>query len=538
MSVLCLLSSVVILKSSNGQPIDSWPSSRFPIQPSVLLSICTVIANFSTRTMFDSGITISWWRKAYRGSTVGELHRSWSYGTGLLSIVTEGRHFNTIALASILVTLVLINGPLLQRASTVTTKGFLDISMVTVNFSPNMSMVDHPTGRSTGRASGIDILSNSFLPVVQSYSAREPILLGYTGCNGTCTTEIIGPGFDVECAESASDLIINQTAGAETDVLNFSFGFDGRLTDAGLINLSTTLHKSEAPTKPCTRNCMLRLSQVRYQVRLKNGTVELLAPAPETNNTINIEQIPLEPTGLDGFSSTVGGIYLSASKKWGGTATLYKNGSPYQLITSGETLLTYLTDERGDFTWVDPTDIFITGMRELLFRTAISASSSNSTSSTADASPAQQIVQASQVMSRTVYSSRYSYLIAAFSLMLAAIASTSMILYGWWQLPRAFTLGPIEVAKAFNAPFLEDSHFYGTGEKAFKGMEKKGIRYGEILDVDGGSGMRGNDNMDLGTEFGSDIELLGQRGSGQRGKVIGMGAPDSVRGLLRSRYIT
>ncbi|KAH9207618.1 hypothetical protein DL95DRAFT_395876 [Leptodontidium sp. 2 PMI_412] len=239
---------------------------------------------------------------------------------------------------------------------------------------------------------------------------------------------------------------------------------------------------------------MLRLSQVRYQVRLKNGTVELLAPAPETNNTINIEQIPLEPTGLGGFSSTIGGIYLGASKKWGGTVTLYKNGSPYQLITSGETPLTYLTDERGDFTWVDPTDIFITGMRELLFRTAISASFSNSTSSTADASPAQQIVQASQVMSRTVYSSRYSYLIAA-------IASTSMILYGWWQLPRAFTIGPFEVAKAFNAPFLEDSHFYGTGEKAIKGMEKRGIRYGEILDVDGGSGMRGNDNRDLGTEF-------------------------------------
>ncbi|KAH9207619.1 hypothetical protein DL95DRAFT_395877, partial [Leptodontidium sp. 2 PMI_412] len=77
-------------------------------------------------------------------------------------------HFNIIALASILVTLVSIDGPLLQRASKVTTKGFLDISMVTVNFSPNMSMVYHPTGRSTGRASGIDVLSNSFLPVVQS----------------------------------------------------------------------------------------------------------------------------------------------------------------------------------------------------------------------------------------------------------------------------------------------------------------------------------------------------------------------------------
>ncbi|KAH9203850.1 hypothetical protein DL95DRAFT_398978, partial [Leptodontidium sp. 2 PMI_412] len=150
MSVLCLLSSVLILKFSNGQPIDSWPSSRFPIQPSVLMSICTAIANLSIRTMFDCGTIISWWRKAYRGSTVGELHRL---------------HFNVIALASILVTLVSIDGPLLQRASKVTTKEFLDISMVTVNFSPNISIFSLTTGQSTGRASGIDALSDSFLPV-------------------------------------------------------------------------------------------------------------------------------------------------------------------------------------------------------------------------------------------------------------------------------------------------------------------------------------------------------------------------------------
>ncbi|KAH9203851.1 hypothetical protein DL95DRAFT_398979, partial [Leptodontidium sp. 2 PMI_412] len=257
---------------------------------------------------------------------------------------------------------------------------------------------------------------------------------------------------------------------------------------------------------------MLRLSQIRYQVLLKNGTVELLAPAPKTNNTIYIDQLPLEPTGLGGFSSTIGGIYLSASRKWGGTATLYTNGSPYQLITNGETPLTYLTGQGGDFTWIDPTDIFITGMRELLFRKAISGSSSNSTHPFAESYPTQQTVQASQVMNRTVYSARYSYLVAA-------IASTSMILYGWWQLPRAFTLGPFEVAKAFNAPFLADSHFHGTGEKAFKSMGRKGIKYGEILDVDGGSEMREDDDGNLETGVGADIELLRQRGSGQRGKV-------------------
>jgi hypothetical protein len=45
-------------------------------------------------------------------------------------------------------------------------------------------------------------------------------------------------------------------------------------------------------------------------------------------------------------------------------------------------------------------------------------------------------------------------MIAAAVVSFASIVAISATFYGWWQLGRTATLGPLEIAKAFDAPLL------------------------------------------------------------------------------------
>ena len=54
-----------------------------------------------------------------RGSTLAKLHWDWRAGTTLRGALTSGRHIGLLGLACIASTFVVIDGPLLQRASTV-----------------------------------------------------------------------------------------------------------------------------------------------------------------------------------------------------------------------------------------------------------------------------------------------------------------------------------------------------------------------------------------------------------------------------------
>jgi hypothetical protein len=50
---------------------------------------------------------------------VKELHNHWSSGDGVWFAITAGRHFNLVSLGSIAATLIFIDQPLIQKASTV-----------------------------------------------------------------------------------------------------------------------------------------------------------------------------------------------------------------------------------------------------------------------------------------------------------------------------------------------------------------------------------------------------------------------------------
>jgi hypothetical protein len=50
---------------------------------------------------------------ALNGASVGHLHRQWLYGDAFWGAFFSGRHFNLVALATVITTLVVIDQPLI-----------------------------------------------------------------------------------------------------------------------------------------------------------------------------------------------------------------------------------------------------------------------------------------------------------------------------------------------------------------------------------------------------------------------------------------
>lgn len=113
-AVLGLVASLIILTASDGRPTESWL-----IQPTVYLAIVTAIANSALALAFHQAAPVSWWYNASRGRTVRTLERQWQITNSFLCAILHSRHLCLLNIACIVASLVVIDGPLLQKASTV-----------------------------------------------------------------------------------------------------------------------------------------------------------------------------------------------------------------------------------------------------------------------------------------------------------------------------------------------------------------------------------------------------------------------------------
>ena len=117
-SLICIAASLSILLGSRGEPVSSWY-----FKPTVLLAIATAISNTALNCALAQAAPISFWYKAYKGSTIRDLELEWEAGTmfprAIIRGFRQGRYFNLLTLSSLVVALVVIDGPLIQRASSV-----------------------------------------------------------------------------------------------------------------------------------------------------------------------------------------------------------------------------------------------------------------------------------------------------------------------------------------------------------------------------------------------------------------------------------
>ena len=191
--LICVPTAAAIIVISNGRIAD-WR-----IQPSVLLSIISGVANSALLLALWKGVDISWWRAALHGTTLEQLNRIWFSGTSVRSALFSIGHVKRIGLASILSSIAAIMvSPLLQRAS--------HARLLDVAEEVEMQIylpTKFPTGfagwawNSTPRLPGNTLLNPDFFLAIQTWYTGDPILtLNDTGffCEGTCEGTVQGAG--------------------------------------------------------------------------------------------------------------------------------------------------------------------------------------------------------------------------------------------------------------------------------------------------------------------------------------------------------
>ncbi|KAE9378619.1 hypothetical protein N431DRAFT_450566 [Stipitochalara longipes BDJ] len=447
-------SSIVVLILSNGDPITRWS-----FQPTVYLSIISTLTNIMIHYALSQGITTAWWNRALKTNTkIADLHHFWATGNSLLAAINSGRNFNLVALASILVAVSQVNGPLLQRASRVVLVEVLSNVPVLVRIAPEIPL--YYTGVVTGREYTPAFFTPAFLPVVSDFYDRSRIQLNDTGCNGMCYTTVAGAGFAINC--SGYETIVNAS---DTSTYNVSQPLD----DEGLQVFQSDFGWAFGSVTTCT----LSPATVKYSVVIDGNQSTISLP---TGSTIYDDEIitdyniheSYEGVGLSAF----GGLYFALANQYNSETNIrFAAALGYVSITNGSTASQFLlpnsTYDCG-LSFADPTTNLTTYARELMFRTAIAAANSSNI----------QSVRAVQRASIAVYQSHYLYLALASGFTSLAVIMVLPTFFGYWHLGRKVSMSPIEIAKAFNAPLLKNNDSNADSSQLVKDLGDLGVRYG------------------------------------------------------------
>ncbi|KAK6007361.1 hypothetical protein QM012_004175 [Aureobasidium pullulans] len=294
--ILCANSSLIVLLVSDGKRQRHWAEK---IGPSVLLSAFNGIANICFGVAIANGVAITWWRKALRGATIKELHRSWQFSSSIKDVVLYGRYFNFIALAALAAKLTIIDGILLQKAAG--TDIWPDPAH---NFTLDLYVNDTMpfTATFANRSGNGTTFIDWFGSDVHYWSSSGGIYLpNYSYCNGTCVFDVHGTGFGIDCqseeiamdygtavsqesnalSQSDNSSSLNVTAQRTLFDVNFQaiYGATGVDGDYSRIQMNLTFTNATAtggdsascPGRLTRHSCILRPAIVTYPVTIEDS---------------------------------------------------------------------------------------------------------------------------------------------------------------------------------------------------------------------------------------------------------------------------
>src|SRR5947209_20624135 len=105
-----------------------------------------------------------------------------------------------------------------------------------------------------------------------------------------------------------------------------------------------------------------------------------------------------------------------------------------------------------------------------MFRTAVAAANSSTI----------QYVQAHQTSTRPIFESHYVYLAVATIVTGIAIACVSLTFHGYWRLGREFSMSPLEIVTAFNAPMLKRAESNTDAKTLLNEVGGRPVKYGAV----------------------------------------------------------
>lgn len=503
-ALICIAGTVAVLVRSDGMPVTHWTLS-----PTVYIALMTTGTNMLLRFAFHEGNKIAWWYKAIQGGTLRDLHNRWESGDGFWGALGAGRHFNLVSLASLATTFIVIDQPLIQRASTIVPAQFSRTTNVTAIIAPEIPY--GYTGAQYGRGSYQQVMTQPMIAAFNDYNSQAPISTSFAGCTDTCTGFVDAGGLAAECTTISGPIayLAAPRLNASNDILDTAFlaqspfSVNFTLVPGGkassyismIVAYTTGAHQASCSGTLTQRSCILRSATLRYPITLKNSTLELgnitsdatiQSLQPPTNNSISIDG------GSDYDRYTLGGLFLAASSLFQANATYQWIGALGTMMTLPDTLSNqFLETPVGNDTlyglglpavcasnWTDPTSHILSALNQIAFRVSINAAQFPFRNTTSP--PAPQILQMQEVRTINVFKSIYRYMAASTVLTIVCVALVLPTFRGWWELGRSVTLNPLELAKAFDAPLLNGPGSNAPLHELVRTMGMRNVRYGEV----------------------------------------------------------
>ncbi|KAH6954444.1 hypothetical protein DER45DRAFT_570478 [Fusarium avenaceum] len=452
LALIGTVAAILILVYSDGVPVSNWDEH---IQPTVWLALTSALSGAFLAVAFTEGAAISYWRAAGKPVTLQQLQAVYGSSTGIIQAIINLFTWKskTLGLASILMTLSVLRGPLMQRASATT--NHYEAQKGTVNFHIARELPDNYASIMTGRTHSTSLLTKNFSDVAQGYSRRDNMAVFDTSCTN-CTTSVQGFGFDVNCTDTTRDF--NLTIGDSlTKAMQGAYYFQVNITEYsnydvykmpdGSFLRYTTLYKD---TRHCggkvkIQTCDLHAGITKFPVRMNGKTVELEGTWKDDKFAERKYMIPamMVASGsgniLGGFSMMVQALYKSDA------FMSFTGATGYDVSSNGLPATQYLTMNGTvpgcEDTWENPMDDIIELTRDLGFRASLQYAKYNTTD--------KQNVEYDSGTTTLVYVTDYNKMWIAVAVSLVGIFSVLPTFWGWWELGRDVSLNPLEIANAF-----------------------------------------------------------------------------------------
>ena len=382
-----------VLAVSDGQPVSIWPTPRYPLSVSVILALLIGIANLCMVTAVNQAYAVAWWLKALRGARLKELQFDLEVSQHVGALLKRRAKLGRFALAACVVAIVsIVDGPVIQRASTVSSTTFASVNTTVEVFMSNASLPNDFSGFA-GLGDETDLLTPIFAPISLNQTQNEQIQLPYQGCDGECTVWIPTPGFDTTCKTTkiAYDFNDLTAAGPKNNITTMSvdirFGGAENIETLSTINMTIVYKPDTACNGDLEKiHCILRAATIQNQVTLQNNTVKTFHRAPAFNQTLSVTHFNdahdlYNGTRLGLYWSMLGGIASVAQSTYQSNVTLVlaeQTFAPYLVQAHGQASSDYLVADAEDYgnctmAWKNPKDDVLYFIRKLMFRSAIAA---------------------------------------------------------------------------------------------------------------------------------------------------------------------
>ncbi|KAF4960057.1 hypothetical protein FSARC_10552 [Fusarium sarcochroum] len=455
LALLGTVAAILILVFSDGVPVDHWDEH---IQPTVWLALTSALSGAFLACAFTEGAAISYWRAAGKPVTLQQLQAVYGSSTGIIQAAINLFTWKSkvLGFASVLMTLSVLRGPLMQRASL--TANHFQTQEGTIDFHIARELPDNYASIMTGRTHSTSLLTKNFSDIAQGYSNRKDMVVFDTTCDN-CTTSVQGFGFQVNCTDTTRDFnltvgmdrasMMKAMSGGDLFQVNITEYSDYSVYDMpdGSFLRYTTLYKD---THKCSgklkiQTCDLHAGTTKFPVRMDGETVELVGTWKD-DKFIRRKYMMPAPMVASGSGNILGGFSMIAQALYESSAYMSFTGATgYDVSSDGLPATQYLTMNSTipgcEDTWENPMDDIIELTRDIGFRASLQYAKYNTTD--------KQRVEYDSGTVTLVYVTNYEKMWIAVAVSLVGIFSVLPTFWGWWELGRDVSLNPLEIANAF-----------------------------------------------------------------------------------------